>query len=169
MRVARLNYHEIALALAPEGAAPMTDEGARQSALRGAKMIITDDAVEGKQRELDELEAISRHLRTVMLREHVEVRDGKVVTIERRDPETGALIDERAVLDESPGIQAAHALIATQKRRAQLQGWDAPRKQEVSGPGGGPIQTQVQFGTELEARIAKADAAAAAMKADETD
>jgi hypothetical protein len=127
-------------------------------------MIPTPEAVEGKQLELEELARVSRHFNTVMLREHVMIRDGQVVTVERRDPETGALIESRPVLDEGPGLQAGLAIIAAQKRRSALMGWDEPKKHEVSGPGGGPVQIAT-FGAELQARIAKSDEAAERMRA----
>lgn len=147
MRVARMTYPQIAQALG------LSNDGARQSALRGAALIPTPDAIEGKQRELDELERVSRHLNTVMLREHVQVRDGQIVSL-----------DGTPILDEGPGIQAARALIETQKRRSALMGWDKPRQHEVSGPGGGPIETRAVFGAELLGRIAKSDEAAERMR-----
>lgn len=146
MRVSRMTYPEIAKVL------KLTTEGARQSALRGAALIPTPDAIEGKQRELDELEKISRHCLAVMKREHVQIRDGEAVTF-----------DGSPVLDDGPGLQAVRELVNTQKRRSALMGWDEPKKHEVSGPGGGPVQMEV-FGAELASRIAKSDEAAERMR-----
>ena len=147
MRVARMTYPQIAQALG------LSNDGARQSALRGAALIPTPDAIEGKQRELDELERASRHCLTVMLREHVTVRGDEAVTL-----------DGRPVLDEGPGLQAVRELVNIQKRRSALMGWDAPKQHEISGPGGMPIQTQVAFGDELMKRMAKIDEAAERMR-----
>ena len=143
LHCARLTEREIAAQL---GIDPAT---AHRSIVRGAAMIQTPEATEGKKAELAELASISRYLRGVMNREHIRVDHGRVI-----------LDEGRRVLDDGPGIRAALGLVRVQERRAKLLGLDEPAKSRIEVITADVIEAEIRRLEEklgLEGRLTEAD------------
>lgn len=147
LRSLRFSFQQIADQLG------LSKTGAFMAWKRACKLILTPDQEERRQGELDELDRISRHLLGVMTRQRVMLSGGKPV-----------MLNGETLYDDSPSVQAALGLLKTQERRARLLGLDSPKRHEVSGRGGGPIEAPVVVGAQLQERIARTDAAAARMR-----
>jgi hypothetical protein len=104
----------------------------RQSAYEAVQRALADTLEEPgaavRAMELAKLDAMERAVLGVLEREHVTVQHGKVVKI--LDAATG---QEKALLDDSPILQAVDRLLRIAERRARLLGLDAEKRINVSG------------------------------------
>jgi hypothetical protein len=95
----------------------------------------TDETAERlRSLEIERLDKLQRAAERVLARNHVFVNAGKVVY----DGQT-------KLEDDGPVLNAVDRLLRIAERRARLMGLDAPKRQEFSGPGGGPIETKTEY------------------------
>jgi len=113
-----------------------------QKALRAT---IQEPAEELRKIELDRLDMMTREVTEVLKGFHLVISNGQAV----RDPrfqfdpeqhEDGSVPQEALVRDTGPILAAVDRLLKIQERRAKLLGLDAPKKTELSGPDGEPLQ-----------------------------
>lgn len=110
--------------------------------VRGAEH---DETIMGRDEMRRRLTVLARTDLTDLVEfEDVEVAPGKKQTVwrireeARTDPLKRAAISELVFTKQGPKIKT-HSALAAMKQLADLDGLDAPKRTEVSGPGGAPI------------------------------
>lgn len=115
MRRDGVRYEDIAAALGynSRGAAV-------QDVQRALATMVSEPAEELRALELQRLDAMWQAALEVLVREHITVSNGKVVTL-----------NGEPIKDDGPVLNAIDRLLRIQERRAKLLGLDAPAKHEV--------------------------------------
>lgn len=122
-----------------------------QAFLLSVQGEVVDEAIMGREEALKRLTSLGR----ASLFDLAEFRNGMIGEDENGDPimqaswsfKDSALLTPEAmaaIAELTAGPQGLkiklHDPKAAIKQLSELQGWDAPKKTELSGPGGGPIQ-----------------------------
>ena len=122
-----------------------------QAFLLSVQGEVVDEAIMGREEALKRLTSLGR----ASLFDLAEFRNGMIGEDENGDPimqaswsfKDSALLTPEAmaaIAELTAGPQGLKSKLhdpkAAIKQLSELQGWDAPKKTELSGPGGGPIQ-----------------------------
>lgn len=123
-----------------------------------------DDSIMSREEMIQRLSSIARHKVTDVVQvispeqnlmdvETGEIFEGQSAFAIKRDADM-SLVNE--ITKGKDGIKVkTHSQVEAMKQLAQLQGFNAPTKTEISGPDGGPIQTHELSDDEFAESLAK--------------
>ena len=97
---------------------------ARERVNRHYRRVAGPKVVEAKRKELATLDDMERVAMMVMESRHVMVSHGHVVTVDTLDGKI-------PLSDHGPVLESINTVLRIQKRRSELEGYDAPRKSRV--------------------------------------
>jgi hypothetical protein len=120
-----------------------TPERARQFAKDGAKECLSEEVRdEARNTTLVELDALRAKAYEYLHGDYVMVQFGKVATLPVVDPGTGQ-VTEKPIKDVGPNLAALDRILKLEKRRAEIFGYDAPRRSSVQVVTEDPIMAEI--------------------------